>query len=156
MNIGMIVYSRTGHTYSVARKLGEALSAAGHTVNMERVEPARPVSLSAYAENVPLKTTPATNGYDALIFGSPVQGGIPAPPMAGFLDQIPSLEGQTVALLVTGVFPAAWGRDQTIAKMTEICASKGATVIGAGSVGWWSLARKRRIAEAVEHLVGLF
>jgi len=32
MNIGMIVYSRTGHTLSVAMKLKEKLSIAGHMV----------------------------------------------------------------------------------------------------------------------------
>jgi len=114
VNVGIIVYSRTGHTYSVARKLEEALSATGHTVTLERVETARPVSPGAFAENVPLKTIPTTGGYDALVFGAPTRGGTPAPPMASYLDQLPSLEGVPVALLTTGIFPAAWGRDQTI------------------------------------------
>jgi len=37
MNIGIIVYSQTGNTLSVAKKLEERLSAAGHSVNLEQV-----------------------------------------------------------------------------------------------------------------------
>jgi len=38
MHIGIIVYSYTGHTLSVARLLRERLSAAGHDVSLERIE----------------------------------------------------------------------------------------------------------------------
>ena len=53
---------------------------------------------------------------------------------------------------MTGFFPPGWGRNQTIARMIQLCESKGATVCGSGSVGWWSLGRKRQIAEVVEAL----
>ena len=88
MNIGLIVYSRTGHTLSVAARLGEALSVAGHAVKLEQVEAAGPVRPGA--TNVPLKTAPQIERYEALVFGTPVQGGTPAPPMATYLDQLPS------------------------------------------------------------------
>jgi hypothetical protein len=61
-------------------------------------------------------------------------------------------KGKRVACLVTGVFPAGWGRSQTLAQMEETCASKGAAVCGSGSVGWWSLGRRRQITEAVDSL----
>jgi hypothetical protein len=61
-------------------------------------------------------------------------------------------KGKRVACLVTGVFPAGWGRNQTLAQMAETCASKGAAVCGSGSVGWWSLGRRRQITEAVDSL----
>jgi flavodoxin len=154
MNIAIIVYSHFGHTLSVAAKLQEALSAAGHTVNLERVEAAGPVRPTAI--DVPLKTRPEIAGYDALVFGAPVWGGTPAPPMASYLEQLVSLQGVKVACLVTGFFPAGWGRKQTLARMVEICESKGATVCGVGSVGWWSLSRKRQITEVVASLSELF
>jgi flavodoxin len=37
MRIGIIVYSRTGNTFSAARRLKEKLAAAGHSVNVERL-----------------------------------------------------------------------------------------------------------------------
>ena len=152
MNVGIIVYSQTGHTLSVAVKLQEALSAAGHAVNLEQVKTAGPVRPGA--ANVTLETQPEIDRYDALVFGSPVHGGVPAPAMASYLEQIASLQGKKVACLVTGVFPAGWGRNQTIAQMVKICESKGATVCGSGSVGWWSLGRRRQIAAVVDDLAG--
>jgi flavodoxin len=150
MDIGIIVYSRTGHTLSVAEKLKEALSTSGHTVDLEQVEIVGPARLGA--TDVTLSTRPEIDAYDALVFASPVQGGTPAPPMVSYLEQVPSLKGKQVACLVTGVFPARWGRNQTIAQMVEVCESKGATVCGSGSVAWWSLSRRRQIAEVVDSL----
>ena len=154
MNIGIIVYSHTGHTLSVAMKLKEKLSAAGHVVTLEQIETAGPVSLSATSAE--LKTKPAIDTYEALVFGSPVRGGVPAPPMMSYLEQVTSLEGKKVACLVTGFFPPGWGRNQTVAQMIEICESKGATVCGSGSVGWSSLQRKRQISKVVDSLSALF
>jgi flavodoxin len=150
MKIGIIVYSHTGHTLSVATKLKERLSANGRTVNLEQVE--------IYGLDGPgvtdvrLKTKPRTDTYDALVFGSPVRGGGMPPAMMNYLEQVTSLQGKKVAFLVTHFFPQAWGANQTIAQMKAICESKGATVCGWGDVGWPRLGNKRRIAEVVDHL----
>ncbi|MEL7607976.1 MAG: hypothetical protein AAGU74_00550 [Bacillota bacterium] len=39
MNVGIIVYSHTGNTLSVAQKLEQALRDRGHAVSITRVEP---------------------------------------------------------------------------------------------------------------------
>jgi flavodoxin len=150
MKIGIIVYSHTGHTLSVATKLKERLSANGCAVNLEQVEtigPARPG-----ATYVQLKTKPKVETYDALVFGSPVQGGTMPPAMARYLEQVTSLQGKKVACLVTHFFPPEWGANQTISQMKAICESKGATVCGWGDVGWPRLGLKRRVAGVVDHL----
>jgi len=152
MKIGIIVYSMTGHTLAVATKLQDALSATGHDVHLEPPRVAGPVSLGA--TDALLETVPEIDLYDALVFATPVRGGTPAPPMASYLEQITSLVGKRVACLVTGVFLAGWGRNQTLTQMVETCASKGATVCSSGSVGWWSLGRRRQIAEVVDNLAG--
>jgi flavodoxin len=154
MNIGIIVYSRTGHTLSVATKLKEKLSAAGHAVTLERLEAIGPVSLSATSAE--LKTKPAIGAYEALVFGSPAQGGMPAPPMTSYLEQVASLEGKKVACLATHFFPRGWGGNQTLAQMKAVCESKGATVCGSGSVGWLRLGRKQEIARVVDSLANCF
>lgn len=154
MNIGLIVYSRTGHTLSVAEKLAEALSAAGHTAALEQVEATgRP---RPGVTDLPLDAAPPIEGYEALVFCAPTWGGTPASPMASYLAQLPSLEGAPVACLVTGFFPPGWGRNQALAKMQETCEGKGATVRGAASVGWLSLRRKRQTAKVVDELASLF
>jgi multimeric flavodoxin WrbA len=154
MKIGILVYSFSGHTLAVAQALQAALAEAGHTVGLVQIEPALPVQLGQ--TRVPLRTTPSIFGYDALLFGTCVRGGAMAAPMAGFLAQMASLDGLPVACLVTGFFPPNLGRNQTLAQMKAACAVKGARVLGAGSVGWFSLRRRRQIAEVVAHLSGLF
>ena len=151
MNIGMIVYSDTGNTLSVAKKLRQALAADGHSVTLVHLETAAPLRRSDTTTT--LKTIPSVDDYDALVFACPVRGGVPIPPMRVYLEQAPSLAGKQVACLVTGFFPATWGRNQTLAKMQELIKVKGGTVCGTGSVRWSSLKRNAHIAYAVESLL---
>jgi flavodoxin len=152
--VGIIVYSHTGHTLTVAERLRERLSEMGHRVTLERLETVGPVSPSA--DTAELRKKPFVGGYDALVLGSPVRGGRMSAPMRSYLEQVPSLEGKKVACLVTGFFPAGWGRNQTLAEMEAACESKGAVVCGSGSVGWFSLRRKGQISRIVDHLSELF
>ena len=154
MKVGIIVHSHTGHTLSVARKLEARLSAVGHAVTLEQLEIAGPVDFSA--TTAALKTRPAIDPYEALVLGSPVNGAHMSAAMKGYLDQIPSLQGKKVALLLTHFFFQGWGANQTIAQMTEACQSKGAAVLGSGTVRWTSLRRRRQIASAVDSLSALF
>lgn len=143
MNIGIIVYSQTGHTLSVATKLKEKLSTDGHTVNLEQVKVSGP-------------TKPNIDAHDALVLGSPVQGGTMPPAMTSYLDQVPTLQGKRVVCLVTHFFPPGVGANQTLKQMTDICESKGAIVCGSGNVGWPRLGLKRQIADVVDDLSKLF
>jgi flavodoxin len=154
MNIGIIVYSHTGHTLSVARKLEQRLTSDGHAVRLVQLEIAGPVNMSA--TTTVLKHYPAVELYDVLVFGSPVNGGRMSAAMNSYLDQIPSLQGIRVALLLTHFFPKGWGANQTIAQMTEVCQSKGAEVRGSADVQWTSLRRRRQIARAVDSLAHCF
>ena len=154
MTIGIVVHSHTGHTLSVARRLAEELSASGHAVTLEPLETVGPANPSA--ETAALKSPPPIDPYDVLVLGSPVNGGRMSGAMRSYLDQIPSLEGKRVAILLTHLLPHAWGARQTIEQMTEVCESKGATVIGTADVRWSSLRRRRQIAEAVQKLSELF
>jgi len=155
MNIGMIVYSQTGNTHSVALKLQEKLSAAGHAVTMERLqvvgEP-RPGT-----KDVRLETPPDAGQYDALVFGSPVHAFSLSPAMTSYLEQVGSLQNKTVACLVTEAFPYPWlGGNRAIRQMKRICESKGATVCGSGIVNWMKSRRDQQITEVVDRLSGLF
>jgi len=154
LRVGIIVYSHTGHTLTVAERLKERLSEIGHRVTLERLETVGPVSLGA--DRAELRTKPFVGGYDALVLGSPVRGGRMSAPMRSYLEQVPSLEAKKIACLVTGVFPAGWGRNQTLAEMEGACKSKGAEVCGSGSVGWFSLRRNKKISRVVDRLSKVF
>lgn len=154
MNIGIIIYSQTGHTLAAATALKDKLSAAGHTVTLEQLKPVGQVDPSA--THVELVAKPAVDAYDALVFGSPVVGGRISAPMASYLEQIASLQGKKVACLVTHFFVRNWGGNQTLKLMQEACEAKGATVCGSGDVQWFSLGRKRQIAKMVDELANCF
>jgi flavodoxin len=154
MNIGMIVYSQTGNTHSVALKLQEKLSAAGHSVSLERVEvtgevqPGKPVQF---------KTLPDAAKYDALVFGSPVQAFSLCQAMVDYLKQVASLQNKQVALLVTEAFPYPWlGGNRAVRQMKRLCESQGATVCGSGIVNWMKKRREQQIVEVVDRLSSLF
>ncbi len=151
MKVGMVVYSLTGHTLAVAERVRERLATGGHAVTL-RLETLGPATVSG--EKDELRTRPAVEPYDAVVFACPVRGGAPPPPMATYLQGIPSLQGKKVALVVTGFFPAGIGANQTLAAMKEICTARGATVCAAGSVWWFGPGRGPRIARVVEEMAG--
>jgi hypothetical protein len=123
-------------------------------VTLEQLEIAGPVNLSA--TTAALRAAPATDPFDALVFGSPVKGGRMSAAMNSYLEQIPSLQGKQVALLLTHFLFQGWGANQTIEQMTAACESKGAAVRRSGTVRWTSLRRRRQIARAVDSLANCF
>ena len=154
MNIGIIVYSGTGNTLSVAQKLEEKLRADGHTVALEQVK------VSGWTRQEPtrftLTATPEVDSYDAVVFASSVLAFNLVPPMARYLEQIGPLDGKPVALLITKHLPLyITGGRQAVGKMTKLCKSKGGQVLGSGYVIWSSPRRQEMIAEAVEKVGGL-
>ncbi|GAI33129.1 unnamed protein product, partial [marine sediment metagenome] len=68
MNIGIILYSQTGNTYSVSLKLKEKLITAGHSVDIERLKVVGEVRPGI--KDIKFETLPDAEPYDALVFGS--------------------------------------------------------------------------------------
>jgi Flavodoxins len=146
MNIGIILFSRTGNTLSVAEKIRAACAAQGHTAAIERVT----------AENedpggrlpVRLKNAPDPTRFDAVIFGAPVQGFSLSPIMKAYLAQMPQVSGKKVYCFVTQQFPKPWmGGKQAIKQMLQRCRLKGANAAGTGIVNWTSKSRDAQISE---------
>ena len=154
MNIGIIVFSQTGHTHAVAQRLQEQLSAAGHAATIEQVEISG--ELGSGASNYTLKTTPDVGAYDALVFGGPVLGFALSPAMKDYLAQIGSLKGKKVACFVTKSLPFRWtGGNQAVKTMRELCESKGGEVCGSGIVIWSNARREQMMSDVTERLCGL-
>lgn len=151
MNVGLIIYSQTGHTLSVAEKLREKLAAAGHAVAPERL--AAEGEVRPGVRDVRLKSVPDVEAYDAVVMGSPVHGFALSIAMQAYLRQAPSLAGKRVACFVTQFFPFAWmGGNRALRQMTGACQANGATVCGAGVVNWSRRNREQRITAAVDRL----
>lgn len=154
MRIGIIVHSQTGHTYSVAQKLQEKLSAAEHEVKVERVTPIGEVNPSS--KNIKFETLPDLDAYDALIFGAPVQAFSLSAVMKAYMNQIKSINNKKVACFVTKGVPFNWtGGNKAISQMKKIIESQGGIIIGTGIIIWRDK-REEQIAELVEKFSELF
>ncbi len=103
-----------------------------------------------------VETLPSADGYDTIIFGTPVRGGTVPSPMSRYLEQLPSLQGKKVAFLITDFFRPQWGANQVVAALKTTCEAKGATICGSGDVKWAGFGRQRKIEEAVENLCKFF
>lgn len=155
MKIGIIVYSHTGNTFSVAEKLEERLVAAGHSVKIEKVVALNNKQRSA--SKIQLKSIPDISAYDALVFGSPVRGFSLSTVMTAYLLQVASLKGKSVFCYVTQFFPSpSMGGNRAIEQMKEMCESKGAKVSESGIVNWSNLRRGKMIRDIIEKVSGLY
>jgi flavodoxin len=154
MKIGIIVYSQTGNTFSVARKLKEKMAAAGHAVNVERLTT---VGGETDPGKAKIEKLPDLGGYDALVFAAPVQAFSLSRVMAAYMKQLPSLGGKKVACFVTKGMPFAWtGGNRAISQLKKSCESHGGTVVGTGIVYWSNKDRDNQINDVIEKLSRLF
>ena len=154
MNIGIILYSQTGNTLSVAQKLQEKLAAAGHSVTLERIEVVGDI---APGQAVQFKTVPDAAPYEALVLGGPVQAFSLNPVMKAYLEKLPAISGKKVAVYVTKQLPLLQvGGTGAIAHMKKACAAKGGTVVGSEIVVWAEKKRDKTIKNCVDQISGLF
>ncbi len=154
MKVGIIVYSHTGNTWSVAQKLEDALKKAGHSVNMEKVVPVN--SNPNSGGPVQLKTAPDVSSYDAIIFASPVQAFSLAPVMKVYLSQISDLTNKKVYCFVTQHLKKAWmGGNHAIKQITSACKEKGTDMKSSGMIHWSATTRETQIDELVNRLSAL-
>ncbi len=154
MKIGIIVYSQTGNTLSVATKLEECLSVAGLSATLEEVKVVG--GRSSGSRDFKLETLPHVEPHDVLVFGAGVEAFALSPVMRSYLEWISSLKDKKVACLVTQGFPYPWlGGNHAVRQMRRLCESKGATVSGSGVVNWMGSRRDERIAEVADRLAKL-
>jgi len=155
MNIGIIVYSETGNTYSVAEEIEKRLSAGGHRTKIERIMAKK--GENSKAKELDGDHLPDLEDYEAILFGAQVQAFSLSEVMKRYLNNIPSLEGKKVACFITKGLPFDWtGGTRAVGQMERICKSKGARVLGTGIVKWMSTGREKQIAGLAEEMSALF
>lgn len=154
MRIGIIVHSHTGNTLSVAKRLEDALMAAGHTVSLEQIT-ALNEDPSA-AKTTHLKTAPEASKYDALVLGAPVRGMSLSPVMILYLSGLSTIRGKNACLFVTQQFPsAALGGNRAVKQMKEVCQKKGAAVLKTGVINWSNKKREQQIVNLINDFTKL-
>ena len=151
MKIGIIVYSKTGNTYSVAAKIRDVLQTKGAEVTLERF-----MAETAAGSNKPIGLTyrPMCGGYDTLIFGAPVQAFSLDPAMKMYFDEIFDLEKVPTGIFITEQLKKAWmGGNRAARQLTALLKRKGNTPINLGLVNWSSEQKESQIDAIVERCV---
>lgn len=150
MKIGIIIYSQTGNTYSVALKLKENLIKSGLNADIERITTAD--NKQNDFKNIRIDKLPDLSGYNVLIFGAPVQGFALSPVMKAYFSKVSSFSNKKTACYVTHQFPYPWmGGNQAIKQMKKLCEEKGAVICGNGIIDWSNKNRERKITELIEN-----
>jgi len=155
MNIGIVIYSWSGHTLAVGEKLQAKLTAAGHSAELVPVKVVG--ERKQGARDFELDTLPDLSAYDGVVFGSAVEAFSLSPVLTAYLKKVDSLAGKKVASLVTQQFPFPWmGGSNAIRQMRKLCVAKGAQIAGSAVVNWPKGRREKTMAAAVERLSRLF
>ncbi len=134
MKLGIIVYSKSGNTLSVAKTMQETLTTQGYEAELVSLEVEGEIRPDA--KSVQFKNMPDLNQYEGLVFGSPVHAFSLSMPMKSFLEQAQDLKGKKVAVFVTHHLAKWMGGTRTLSTMAKRSESKGATVVAAGVVRW--------------------
>ncbi len=155
MKIGLIIYSQTGNTRSVAERLHKEITAAGHDVSIEEITitgdtPAQPGKFK-------LDRVPSPENYDAVIFGAPVQAFTLNPVMKTYMEELPAMSGKKTAIFVTKRLPLlSIGGTGAVSIMKKACGAKGAKVAATEIVVWAEKKREKTITNCVEKISALF
>jgi flavodoxin len=155
MNIGIIVYSLTGHTLAVTEKIKSSLDSSGHTAVIDRVEFSGDPGKGASSITITKAPDPAK--YDAVLFASPVQAFSLALPMKKYMEGLSGLGGMKTACFVTKQLPFKWtGGSHAISQMSKLCLKAGSAPSGTYLVIWSSKQRDSDIDAASNRLAVLF
>lgn len=157
MNIGIVVYSRTGNTESVARKIMDTLISSGHQVTYLKIEIEG--EIKGIKRDVKFINLPDIKPYDAIIFATYVEAFSLSQVMSAYLKKVDDLTGKKAACLTTQFFPYKWmGGNHAHKQMRALLTAKGAEFLGGYDVNWKKkdFGRKERIRFAVDKISNLF
>ncbi len=135
MNIGLIVYSKSGNTRQIAEKIKINIEEQNHEVELMNINPEKqPGFFKAGYSAIRQKTLPITNdsldvsSYDIVFIGTPVWAGKPAPFIKTMLEKTIGLDGEKTAVFITCGGGEKPGSD-VIELMKSYAQQKGAAVM---------------------------
>lgn len=147
MKIGIIYYSETGHTLQACEMVKNNLINEGHSVDIKAV------TVVDIKTNKTLKDIPSVEGYDLIIFGSPVQGFSLPVPMSEYLKIIKLPMYQKVGILITQYFKLSFmGANHAKRQLLEKIAISQPNLYAYSVVHWSSRRRVEQLNKAVEKL----
>lgn len=151
MNIGILLYSYSGNTQSIAESIKSELESRGHTATIERItlingDPnARQPAV--------LKDTPDVSGYDKLIIGAPINGFNLCKAMRMYLGGHAKIKAKDINCFVTQHFKHSFlGGNRGINQIAQFCKTQGLSVKNTAVVHWSSAKRAEEIANAAQQM----
>ncbi|MDY0345196.1 MAG: flavodoxin [Bacilli bacterium] len=148
LKIAIIIHSKTGNTLSVAEKIKDKLVNLGHQVALERVTASN--NDEPEVAKIELSNKPGVEGYDAYVFGAPVNGFMLSGVMRAYLAQISELGNKPVYCFLTQYFPFRWmGGNNALRQFKIALNKKSALVKGTGIVNWSNKKRDALIDNTV-------
>lgn len=145
MKVGIILFSETGNTYSVAKKLKDNLKK--HDVTIEKIEIER---LSKDRNEFNITYSPSVKDYDIIVFGSFTEGFSLNPVMKLYLSHL-ELKDQKTLLFITHHFPFKWmGGTSCLQQLKNIVKEKEGLVLKTGIINWSSKKRGLEIIQLID------
>ena len=155
MNIGIMLYSQTGNTRKAALMLHDKLAKLDHSVQIEEIIAELPPGNRG--GKVRLISVPDASEYDAVIIAGQVQAFALSSVMKAFLQQLPSLEGKEVALLVTKHFNNNWtGGNRALRSLQSAVVAQGGAVVAEGIIHWSSKTRDEEIDAVTDRIAAVW
>ena len=152
MKTGIIVYSNTGNTLQAAKRLQEAMKGKGQEAELMQIKVSNEKP-ETEVSRVQLTEKPSPEGFDHLVFASPVWAFSLSGVMKAYLAGLPSLSGKKISLFVTHQFPLPWmGGNAAVRQMKKLCEGKGGTVGASTVISWNEKRREQDIGEMLAKL----
>ena len=117
MKIGIIIYSQSGATANVAKKLDAALTAGGHEVDTTLLRTTGKVK--PRDTSVEIKNAPSVEPFDAIVVAGPVWAFTISPVILKYVKGLGKLTGKKALCFVTKGLPFAWTGGTTALKTLE-------------------------------------
>lgn len=145
--IAIVVYSRSGNTLSVAKRLKDKFAQLGHDGTILQVKASN--DRQRKSNLIHLIDNPDVSAYDTIIFASPVHAGTLSPVMQMYLNQLPSLENKTISGFVTQAFPYPFlGGNQAMTCFKALLQLKSIAPTKTCIIPWYSSSKREKAIEA--------
>jgi flavodoxin len=156
MNIGIIIYSMSGHTATVAKAVAERFRRDDHDVDIKLLLVTgmpHPGSKRFSICNMP--ESEEIDGYDAILFGGPVWLFKPSPVILKFLGRLEKLDRKKLLCFVTqlSLWPSLGGH-QALKMMNNKLKESGGTILPGESFQYFFGTNKQRLDETIERIYG--
>jgi flavodoxin len=151
MKIGILVFSKTNNTYSVAEKLKKKLQDQGQDVVVQRIVPVN--DDPGVKSPIAFSDAPDVTPYDMVVLGSPVWGFSLSLIMKEYLEQISSLKGKKVYCFVTKQLASKFtGGNKAIRQMSDSVIAKNGNCEGTFIISWKSKKREEEISRLIDEI----